>query len=269
MIPIREAQKGHPLRASDLNAQTAELQRVGKITVSGGTVAQTGTGIHLEMNKDFGFWAQITSRAGFKYGFVEQDFTQKDNLDNSYYYYQSVTGQVSDIAKRASIGSKDYAREANGNVNVPSGTIVYMRPGAARGTDGENGQMYLFNFDQYGGASTKQSVIVDVASDFTGILLTKHDFYAYNSNAIFSPTLLGCSDVLQKSLAGQRNRALVVNSLETGFEFGASLAPSTGAAAAQTQITALSTKVDTLTSQLSTINATLSALASRLTNLGV
>lgn len=269
MEPIQPARKGYPLRASHLNAQTAELKRVGKITTNAGVVSQDSTGIHLEVGNDFGFWAQITSRDGFNYGFIEKDFNQKDNLDNNYYYYSTLTGYPSDTTKRSSNGTKDFAREANGNVNVPSGTVVYLRPGSDRGSDGKNGKMYLFNFDQYGGNSTQQSVIVDVSSDGNGILLTKHNFYAYNSNAIFSPTLLGCTDVLQKSLKGQRNRALVVNSLETGFEFGASLAPSTGAAAAQAEIAALTAKVDTLTGQLSTITSTLTALASRLANLGV
>lgn len=269
MQPIKPAVAGQPLRASDLNAQSSELQRLGKTSISNGSISNDATGLHIQIPETKGFYARILSRIGYRYGFAQYkpDTLTTDLNINSYPVFYG--GSNSPLGPIKSLGNKDYAEEANLNLNVPYGTVVWLEPVYTFTENNVVGTKYLFNFDQYGGEAITQEVIVDIASDANGLLITKHRFSAYNANTIFSPTLMGCTDVIPKSLSGQKNRVLVVNAAETGFEFGASVAPSTGIATAAAQISGLTSTTTYLQEQISTLRTTVNLLSQKLIDAGL
>lgn len=269
MQPIKQAVPGQPLRASDLNAQSFEVQRLGKTSISNGSISSDATGLHIQVPEKKGFYARITSRIAFRYGFVEWIPDRLSDKSSYYSSYQSYYGgYANSVGPNKSFGTIDYAEEANLNLMVPTGTVVWLDPQYSFTEDGKIGTKYIFNFDQYGGDGTKQSVIVGINSDSNGVNLIKHDFYAYNSNTVFSPTLMGCTDVIPKSLSGQKNRVLVVNAAETGFEFGASVAPSTGIATAAAQISGLTSQVTYLQEQINSLRITLNTVLGKLSAAG-
>lgn len=251
MKPLQDAKAGYPLRAADLNAQSSELQRIGKISVSNGSVNHEATGVFITAESKAGFYARISGRSGYRYGF--QEFIGNIN-SGAYYGYSSY---LYSQGPRKSIGTIDYAEELNGNLLVPDNTIVFLEPIISFTENNKTGTKYGFTYYQGGADSATQSVIVNISSDANGVLLTKHNFAAYNSNTVYSPTLMACTDVIPKSLSGQKNRVLVVNASETGFEFGGSVAPSTGIATATAQIAGLTSLVNSMQSQINSINGIL------------
>jgi hypothetical protein len=267
MKPLQDAKPGYPLRATDLNAQTAELQRIGKISLSNGSVVSDANGLHIQMPETKGFYARISGRNGFRYSFIQY---QADHLTDSLFGYSS---QKYDYGKSISgplksEGTLDYAEEVNLSLSVPTDTVVWLEPIYSFQENDKVGTKYLFEFGQFGGSGTPQKIITDIDSDANGILLTKHTYHAWNSNSVYSPTLMACLDVIPKSLSGQKNRVLVVNAAESGFEFGASIAPSTGIATATASIAGLNASITNIQTQITSINATLNALAASIASLG-
>lgn len=267
MQPIQPAVPGKALRATDLNAQSSELSRQGKINTTGGSILSDSNGIHIQLPEKKGFYARLGGRNGFRYSFTQY---QADHLTDSLYGYSS---QKYDYGKSISgplksEGTLDYAEEVNLSLSVPTDTVVWLEPIYSFQENNKVGTKYLFEFGQFGGSGTPQQIITDINSDANGITLTKHTYHAWNSNSVYSPTLMACLDVIPKSLSGQKNRVLVVNAAESGFEFGASVAPSNGIATATASIAGINASITTLQNQITSINATLNALAASIANLG-
>ena len=74
MQPIQPAAPGQPLRASDINAQTAEVRRQGNVNFDGGIVSQEIGGLHISSLGSDSFFAKINKRVSanpFRYGYYE------------------------------------------------------------------------------------------------------------------------------------------------------------------------------------------------------
>jgi hypothetical protein len=234
MQPIQPASPGQPLRASDLNAQSAEMRRQGNTFFEGGTLSQESGGVHLSADAPNGFWAQLTGRDRFKYSWVE---VQKSSVG---------LWDFSQENKQKGTTSFNFAFEINYSIAVPIGTVVYLSQHSSITIDDQPCNIYTFTFSEFGGDGMRSGVVTDVVVGSSGINLVKTNFQAYNYNANFSPTILACSDLIPKSLVGQSNRVLTVNQSETGFEFGASVAPYTGLGPYLADITTLKSDVENL-----------------------
>lgn len=243
MQPIQPASPGQPLRASDINAQTTELRRQGNTFFEGGTLSHEAGGVHLSADAPSGFWAQITGRDRFKYSWAE---VQK-----------SSTGlwDFSQENKQKGTTSFNFAFEINYSIAVPIGTVVYLSQHSSIIIDDRPCNIYTFTFSEFGGNGIRSGVVTDVVVGSSGINLVKTNFQAYSYNANFSPTILACSDLIPKSLVGQSNRVLTVNQSETGFEFGAAVAPYTGLGPYLADIATLKADVVTLKADVVTLKA--------------
>lgn len=263
MQPIQPAVPGQPLRASDLNAQTAEVRRQGNVYFEGGTLSQESGGVQLSAEQPGSFYAMITSRDGYNYGYKEVIKSSPQRGWN-----ENETAESNTKPLRKSQGTGNYAIEINGSLVVPLGTIVLLSPLTNYyDSDSVCHVVYGFSFSNYGGDAVNQDVVVNVAASPSGILLTKHTWSSYGSDFTFSPTLMGCTDVIPKSLAGQKNKVLCVNNAETGFEFGASVAEYSGTSSFLAATTALQTSINNLTTQLNALSARLTIVETRLANI--
>lgn len=259
MQPITPASPGQPLRASDINAQSSELRRQGNTFFEGGTLSQEAGGVHFSTDVPTSFFAMITGRDGYNYGFkeVQKAVPQRGWNEND------VNIQIKPLRK--SSGTGDYAVEVNGSLVVPSGSIVQL-VFLTSYYDTENIQhnIYGFNSFSYGGDSVSQQVLTNISASPSGIIQTKHAWASYNADYTFSPTLMANTDVIPKSLAGQKNKVLCVNNAETGFEFGASVVENSGTGVFTTAAAALQTQITNLTTALNTTNARVLSLENRL-----
>jgi hypothetical protein len=255
MQPIQPASPGQPLRASDINAQTDELRRQGNVSFGNGTLSQEAGGVHLSVNNPDGFWATLTGRDRFKYSWVAIGTTA------------SGTWKQSQSNRQKGSTTIDFAFEANYSISVPIGTTVWLVPHSSIIVSNRPCNIYVFTFAEGGGHSYKASVVTDITNNGNGIALTRTNFQAYNYNYEFSPTILACSDLIPKSLVGQANRVITVNSNETGFEFGAAVAPFTGLSSFNASITNLTNSITTLQANITSLTNQLTALATRVTNL--
>lgn len=258
MQPIQPASPGQPLRASDINAQSNELRRQGNLSFEGGVLSQEAGGVHLSSDAPSGFFAMITGRDGYNYGFkeVQKSVPQRGWNENNI--------NVEAATLRRSSGTVDYAVEVNGSLVVPSGSVVQL-VFLTSYYDTENTQhnIYGFNCFSYGGDSVAQEVITNISASPAGIIQTKHRFASYGADYTFSPTIMASTDVIPKSLFGQKNKVLCVNNAETGFEFGASVVENSGTGVFIAASTALQTKITNLTTALNTTNARVLALETK------
>lgn len=258
MQPITPASPGQPLRASDINAQSSELRRQGNTFFEGGTLSQEAGGVHFSTDAPTSFFAMITGRDGYNYGFkeVQKAVPQRGWNEND------ANSQIKPLRK--SSGTGDYAVEVNGSLVVPSGSIVQL-VFLTSYYDTENIQhnIYGFNSFNYGGDSVAQEVLTNISASPAGIIQTKHKFASYGSDYTFSPKLMSCTDVIPKSLAGQKSKVLCVNNAETGFEFGASVVENSGTSVFINAAAALQTSINNLTTLLNTTNARVLALETK------
>ena len=256
MQPITPASPGQPLRASDINAQSSELRRQGNTHFEGGTISQEAGGVYLSPDAPGGFWAQLTGRDRYKYSWLE---VQK-----------SVSTGLWDLNidfKQKGTTALNFAFEVNYSIAVPIGSVVWLVPHNSLIIDDIPCTIYVFSFNEGGGYSYKSSVVTDITTNANGIALTRQNFQAYNYNAKFSPTILACEDLIPKSLVGQANRVITVNSNETGFDFGASVAPYTGISSFNASIENLTASITALQTSVTNLSNQLSALTTRVTNL--
>ena len=262
MQPIQPASPGQPLRASDINAQSSELRRQGNTFFEGGTLSQEAGGVHLSSDAPSGVFAMITGRDGYNYGFkeVQKSVPQRGWNENNI--------NVEARTLRKSSGTGDYAVEVNGSLVVPSGSIVQLIFLTSY-NDIENNQhnIYGFNCFSYGGDTVAQEVVTNISASPAGIIQTKHKFSSYGADYTFSPTVMASTDVIPKSLAGQKNKVLCVNNAETGFEFGASVVENSGTSVFINAAAALQTSINNLTTLLNTTNARVLALETKVTAL--
>jgi hypothetical protein len=255
MQPITPASPGQPLRASDINAQSSELRRQGNTFFEGGTLSQEAGGVHLSADAPSGFWAALTGRDRYKYSWRQVQKTNNGNWD----YTQTNTQSGST--------NLNFAFEANYSIAVPIGTTVWLTFHSSIIFDDSPCNIYVFTFAEGGGYSYKSSVVTDVTNNENGIALTKQSFQAYHYNVNFSPTILACSDLIPKSLIGQANKVITVNSNETGFDFGASVAPFSGTSSFNASITSLTNSITSLQTSITNLTSQLAALATRVANL--
>ena len=258
MQPITPASPGQPLRASDINAQSSELRRQGNTFFEGGTLSQEAGGVHLSADAPSGFFAMITGRDGYNYGFkeVQKSVPQRGWNENN------INVEASTL--RRSSGTGDYAVEVNGSLVVPSGSIVQLVfLTSYYDIDNIRRNIYGFNCFSYGGDTVAQEVVTNISASPAGIIQTKHKYASYGSDYTFSPTVMACTDVIPKSLAGQKNKVLCVNNAETGFEFGASVVENSGTSVFINAAAALQTSINNLTALLNTTNARVLALETK------
>ena len=250
MQPITPASPGQPLRASDLNAQSSELKRQGNTFFEGGTLSQEAGGVHLSADAPSGFFAMITNRDGYNYGFRE---VQKSVPQRGWNQNDTDTQEKT---LRKSFGTGDYAIEVNGSLVVPSGSIVQLIfLTSYHDTENIQHNVYGFNAFSYGGDSVAQQVITNITASPAGIIQTKHAFASYGADYTFSPTVMASTDVIPKSFFGQKNKVLCVNNAETGFEFSASVVENSGTGVFIAASTALQTQITNLTTALNATNA--------------
>jgi hypothetical protein len=131
--------RGQYFKAQDVADQLAELRRIGKLTVEGGTVTDGPSGKHIVLDRTEGFWAVLGDRptpGTGQYSWREVALS----LTGTNWYYP-------DKQQMGYYGS-DPAIEANFNGNIPYGTVVWLhRPvtGVPRG-DGHIPQFYVFDY---------------------------------------------------------------------------------------------------------------------------
>ena len=262
MQPINPAVPGQPLRAADLNSQSAELRRQGNMSFDNGSISQEVGGIHLNGDMSKSFYASITGRDGYNYSFKEvvkaipqRGWFQNDEVEA----YKPL---------RKSVGTGDYAIEINGNLTIPNGTIVLLDLLGSYGDDEDIAHnVYGFNCAVFGGDAIEQNVLVDIEPSPYGLTKVVHAWAAYGSDFTFSPKLMNCTDVIPKSLVGQKNRVLTVNASETGFEFGASVSGASGVGAITSELKTINTTLVSLASQISSLSSRLSAAELKLNQL--
>ncbi len=259
MKPISEARAGHPLYAADINAQSSELRRQGNVSFEGGTVNSEGGGVHISVDGTKGFWARLQARDGFKYGWYSVE-----KVVENYGWNFPV---FDEIAYNSSTPFDNYAIEVNRNIGVPFGTVVWLEPISNQVDGTESKTIYVFQFNEFGGSATVQSVVTNVLCDSNGINLTKHNFAAYDYKAPFSPTFLSNTDVIPKSYSGQSGKVVTVNFAETGLEFGAAVEGASGLGSINADIVAILTSIAELTTIITNLQASINSMQTRISNL--
>lgn len=131
--------RGQYFKAQDVADQLAELRRLGKLTVEGGTVTDGPSGKHIVLDRTEGFWAVLGDRptpGTGQYSWREVALS----LTGANWYYPD--------KQQMGYYSSDPAIEANFNGNIPYGTVVWLhRPvtGVPRG-DGHVPKFYVFDY---------------------------------------------------------------------------------------------------------------------------
>jgi len=131
--------RGQYFKAQDVADQLAELRRIGKLTVEGGTVTDGPSGKHIVLDRTEGFWAVLGDRPTPGTG----QYSWKEvalSLTGTNWYYPD--------KQQMGYYSSDPAVEANFNGNIAYGTVVWLhRPvtGVPRG-DGHIPKFYVFDY---------------------------------------------------------------------------------------------------------------------------
>jgi len=213
MQPIQPASPGQPLRASDLNAQSAEMRRQGNTFFEGGTLSQESGGVHLSADAPNGFFAKITKRnttfSPPRYGFKE--------------VYRAKSAWIEVDGGRWSDGTINYALEFNGNTYVPVNAVVELRPIFSFVDVDIINQVYGFLYNYLMPTSLENfiEVVTSVQCTADGISCSTVALCGAQYDNVYLRQFLQLTDVTPKSYLGNANRAVVVNAAGTALEFGA------------------------------------------------